>query len=96
MSVNGPSTRLNALMHVPDLVVEVRSPYDRPGEIARKPALYQRAGVPLVWWVDPDRKTVSVHRLGQPAVEVGEGDELDGEEVIPGFRLPVTEIFAEP
>ncbi|MGH2561034.1 MAG: Uma2 family endonuclease [Thermomicrobiales bacterium] len=78
----------------PDLAIEVRSPSDRPGEIARKLELYQRAGVPLVWWVDPVRRTVTVHRLGQSAVELHEGDELDGADVLPGFRLPVAEIFA--
>jgi Uma2 family endonuclease len=79
----------------PDLAVEVRSPSDRPGEISRKLALYQRAGVPLVWWVDPARRGVTVHRLGQPAAELREGDELDGEDILPGFRLPVADIFAE-
>ena len=80
----------------PDLVVEVRSPSDQPGEIAKKLALYRRAGVALVWWVDPARRTVAVYLAGRLAAELGEGDELDGGDVLPGFRLAVTEIFAEP
>ena len=79
----------------PDLAVEVRSPTDRPGEIARKLDLYRRAGVPLVWWVDPMRRTVAVYRDGLLAGEFGEGDELDGGDVLPGFRVAVAEIFAE-
>lgn len=79
----------------PDLAVEVISPSDEPGEIAKKLDLYRRAGVPLVWWVDPDRRTVAVYRDGELAAELGEGDELDGADVLPGFRLPVTEIFAD-
>ena len=79
----------------PDLVVEVRSPSDRSGEIAKKVELYQRVGVPLIWWVDPERRTVTVHRDEQPGVELGEEDELDGGDVLPGLRLPVAEIFAE-
>ena len=79
----------------PDFVVEVRSPSDRPGEIAKKLELYRRAGVPLVWWVDPARRTVAVYRDGQLAAELGEGDELDGGDVLPGLRLAVAEIFAE-
>ena len=78
----------------PDLAIEVRSPSDEPGEIAKKLNLYQRAGVPLVWWVESDRRTVVVHRLGEPAVEVGEADELDGGDVLPGFRLPVAGMFS--
>jgi Uma2 family endonuclease len=79
----------------PDLAVEVRSPSDEPGEIARKLGLYQSAGVPLVWWVDPKRRTVSIHQEGRSVAELDEGDELDGEDVLPGFRLPVAAIFAE-
>lgn len=78
----------------PDLAVEVISPTDEPGDIAKKRELYRRAGVPLVWWVDPDRRTVAVYRDGEFAAELGETDELDGGEVLPGFRLRVAEIFA--
>ena len=78
----------------PDLAIEVRSPSDEPGEIAKKLNLYQRAGVPLVWWVESDRRTVMVHRLGEPAVELGKADDLDGGDVLPGFRLPVAEIVS--
>ena len=80
----------------PDLAVEVISPSDGPGDIAKKMARYARAGVPLVWWVHPKRRTVTVYRDGQRIAELGEGDELDGGDVLPGFRLPVAEIFAEP
>jgi Uma2 family endonuclease len=58
-------------------------------------ALYRRAGVPLVWWIYPERRAVVVFRAGQQAAELGKGDELDGGEVLPGFRLLVAEIFAE-
>jgi Uma2 family endonuclease len=78
----------------PDLAVEVLSPSDEPGDVAKKRDLYRRAGVPLVWWVDPRRRTVAVFRHGQFVAELGEHDELDGEDVLPGFRLPVAEIFA--
>ena len=78
----------------PDLAIEVRSASDEPGEIAKKLDHYQRAGVPLVWWVEPKRRVVIVHRLGEPAVELGEADELDGGDALPGFRLPVAEMFS--
>ena len=78
----------------PDLVVEVRSPTDRPGAIAEKRALYRRAGVPLIWWVDPERRTVAVYRHGELVAELGDGEVLDGEDILPGFRLAVAEIFA--
>jgi Uma2 family endonuclease len=82
----------------PDLVVEVVSPSDRsdrPGQIAAKTELYRKAGVSLVWWVREPSRTVTVYRDGELVGECGEGDELDGGDVLPGFRLAVAEIFAE-
>lgn len=80
----------------PDLAVEVISPTDEPAEIAKKQELYRRAAVPLTWCVNSDRRTVAVFRHGEFVAELGEGDDLDGGDVLPGFRLPVAEIFAEP
>ncbi|MEA2514875.1 MAG: hypothetical protein QOJ59_4364 [Thermomicrobiales bacterium] len=77
----------------PDLAVEVRSPTDRPGDIAAKLARYRRADVPLIWWVDPKRRMVTVYRHGELTAELGEGETLDGEDVLPGFTLPVSAIF---
>ncbi len=80
----------------PDFVVEIVGWSARPQPpVAAKMALYRRAGVPLVWWVNPDRRTVTVYRDGEDLREFGEGDDLDGGEVLPGFRLAVAEIFAE-
>ena len=78
---------------IPDLAVEVRSPTDRNADVADKLRLYRQAGVPLVWWLDPKRRTVSVYRHGVLAAEFGEGETLDGEDILPGFTVPVRQIF---
>ena len=78
----------------PDLAVEVQSPTDEPADMAAKRALYARAGVPLLWWVDPAARTVTVHRPGHAPVVLGETDVLAGEDVLPGLRIPVSEVFA--
>lgn len=78
----------------PDLAVEVISPTDERADIQKKQQLYARAGVPLVWWVDPQARTVTVHRLGQNPEVLDESMTLDGENVVPGFSLPVERIFA--
>ena len=78
----------------PDLAVEVISPSDRARDIAAKAAMYQEAGVPLVWLVDPETQTVTVLTLGQESVTLGVEDELDGGDVLPEFRVAVAEIFA--
>ena len=55
---------------------------------------YQTAGVPLLWYVDPAQRTVTVYALGAEPVVVGAGDMLDGGAVFPGFMLAVANIFA--
>lgn len=78
----------------PDLAIGVRSPTDRRADIDDKLARYRMAGVPLVWWVDPQHRTVAVYRHGALVAELGEGDLLDGEDILPGFTLPVSDIFS--
>ena len=77
----------------PDLAVEVISPSERRGQITRKVRTYLEGGVRLLWLVNPRRRTVTVYSPGaEPRVLTG-ADELDGGDVLPGFRLPVTAIF---
>lgn len=78
----------------PDLAVEVLSPTDRTHDILAKVAMYQEAGVPLVWVVDPQAQTVTVSALGQKPVVLTATDTLDGGEVLPEFRVAVVELFA--
>jgi Uma2 family endonuclease len=79
---------------VPDLAVEVVSPGDRPDEVAEKVATWLHFGTLMVVVVDPQRRTVAVHRPGQPARLLGEADTLDGADVVPGWTLPVRTLFA--
>jgi Uma2 family endonuclease len=90
-----PQTR-GIVRGAPDLAVEVLSPDEGPAAVREKVAEYLAAGVALVWVVDtaPDRETVTVHRPGQPARVLGRGDLLTGEDVLPGFRLPLAELWA--
>jgi len=78
---------------VPDLVLEVRSPGDTRKEIADKIALWLAAGVRLLWDLDPKRRVVTVHRPGEPPRELGVDDTLSGEDLLPGFSLPLRRIF---
>ncbi len=79
----------------PDLVVEVLSPTDRASEVVAKIEMYQEAGVPLIWLVDPEDATVTVIAAGQPTVVLKLTDTLDGGDILPGFSVPVADIFAE-
>jgi Uma2 family endonuclease len=80
----------------PDLAVEVGSLSNTPEDVADKVQRYLSAGSRLVWVVWPLSQTVAVHRPGREPEILGIGDVLDGEDVLPGFRLPVRSIFREP
>ena len=77
----------------PDLVVEVLSPDDRPGEVLAKVADWLRAGTALVWVVDPIRRSARTYRADGTESYHGEHDSLDGEDVLPGFALPLAAIL---
>ena len=79
----------------PELVVEILSPDDRPGEIKRKIEEYFACGVLLVWVADPRKKTVRVYRSPTDVVTLRAGDILTGGEVLPGFEVPVASLFEE-
>jgi Uma2 family endonuclease len=80
----------------PRLAVEVLSPNDRANKVLRKINDYPRCGVGLVWVIDPESRTVTVHRPGQSQVEYGAEQELSGEDVLPNFRCRIVDFFRLP
>jgi len=78
---------------VPDLVVEVVSPNDGAQQIADKVQDYLTAGVRLVWVVYPLKKCVHVYSPDAPVRFLVGDAELDGEDVVPGFRLPLAQLW---
>lgn len=77
----------------PDLVVEVLSPSDRPGQVAAKINTYLALGVSSVWLVDPDERSVTVHTSQQVPRVFAATDVLDGEDLLPGFQVHVAKLF---
>jgi Uma2 family endonuclease len=77
----------------PDLVVEVLSPGDRPGEVLAKVGDWLEAGARLVWVVDPERQIARVYRQDGTESSITADGQLDGEDVLPGFSLPLASIF---
>ncbi len=79
----------------PEIVVEVLSPDDRWSGVTEKLAEYFAIGVGMVWVADPRKQRMHVYR-SLTSIEIFDNQsELSGEGVLPGFRLPVSEIFTE-
>jgi Uma2 family endonuclease len=77
----------------PDLAIEVLSPSETASELQEKLDDYKAAGTPLVWVVDPMRRTVMVVASDAPVEWLHEADVLEGGEVVPGFSCRVADIF---
>lgn len=77
----------------PDVVVEVVSPNDPPGEVLAKVADWLSGGARLVWVIDPERRVARVYRSdGTESIVTADGA-LDGEDVLPGFFCPLASIL---
>lgn len=77
----------------PDLVVEVVSPSDNMKKVDQKTQRWLSARTRMVWLVDPKTRTVKVYEGSDKVKVLGEADDLTGDPVLPGFQLPVAEIF---
>ena len=78
----------------PDFVVEIISPSDRAGEVQLKVHDWLRAGVRLLWYVNPVTGVTTVHQ-GERAVFVGPDEPLSGGDVLPGFTLRMRDVLDE-
>jgi Uma2 family endonuclease len=77
----------------PDLAVEIISPSDLYNEVADKVAEWLAAGTRMVLVIDPRQRTVTVRRPPTDVTILTENDEIDGADVVPGWRLPVPIVF---
>jgi Uma2 family endonuclease len=91
--------RTKPIPFAPDLAVEVMSPSQDASAMAAKARLYLQGGTRLVWVVVPRLRTIEVWRAGaaaQPSATLNAGDVLEGEDVVPGFATPVSDVFTDP
>lgn len=77
----------------PDLAVEVKSPTDKIRAMRHKAERYLALGTQVVWLVFPEEQRVEVYLLDEDVQTVGVDGVLDGGDLLPGFTLPVREIF---
>lgn len=79
----------------PDFAVEVLSPSETTSDTNEKLGDYIAAGTPLLWVVDPRKRLVTVYASDAPTRWFRSGDTLDCGEVIPGFTIPVDDLFED-
>jgi len=91
----GKVPRLAMLNVAPALAVEVLSPSNTREEMDRKLRDFFAAGVRLVWYVDDAHRTVQVYTAVDQSTTLREPDTLTGDPVLPGFALPLRDLFAD-
>lgn len=79
----------------PDLAIEVLSPSDTVEALHDKIVDYFNNGCRLVWVINPEERVALVYHSAQPDQLLRAEDRLSGEDVVPGFSLPVNELFAD-
>ncbi|MGH9176804.1 MAG: Uma2 family endonuclease [Vicinamibacterales bacterium] len=85
--------RERAVRLAPDLVIEIVSPTDRRSAVVAKAHEYLSYGVKLVWVVDPASRSITVFQSNGSEDVLGQNDTIDGEDVLPGFRATLRDIF---
>jgi Uma2 family endonuclease len=78
----------------PDLAIDVVSPANTESDILRKISIYLDGGTRSVWLVRPEQQTITVFTPENPERILTAADTLEGGEVLPGFTLPLSELFA--
>jgi Uma2 family endonuclease len=90
-----PSVTEGSVPQMPDLVIEVKSPDDSLKKMRERADYYLLNGTRLVWLIDPLKQLVIILTPDDEEILL-ENDTLDGGAVLPGFSLPLKDIFADP
>ena len=77
----------------PELAVEVLSPSDRPGKVNKKISRWFSFGTRQVWIVDPEHRTITVYRSPSDTKTFSERENLEVDDLLPGFRISLEKIF---
>ena len=95
-SARRPLVTEGSVPQMPDLAVEIKSPDDTVKEMREKAAYYLANGSRIVWLVYPQKRVVEVYRSDADFELFLEHDLLTGGDLLPGFSLPVADIFVDP
>jgi Uma2 family endonuclease len=82
------------LTFMPDLAIEIKSPTDSLIKMRKKANYYLENGSKIVWLVDTQRQKVEVYTVNDTEI-LGSGDVLDGGDLLPNFKLPVSDLWSQ-
>ncbi len=91
-----PLVTEGSVLEFPVLVIEVQSPTDSIQKMREKAQYYLANGTLLVWLVYPKKRVIEVYHANGEIQILVEGDTLTGGDVLPGFSMPVAEVFMDP
>jgi Uma2 family endonuclease len=91
-----PMVNEGAVLQMPDLAIEIQSPDDTIKVMREKAAYYLANGTRLVLLVFPKKRYIEVYRPDEEMEILFGSDVVDGGDVLPGFTMPVAEVFADP
>ena len=94
--IRRPLVREGGVPEIAEFVVEIKSPNDSLKGMREKANYYISHGARLVWLILPHKRVVEVHEPEEDVQLYLDGDVLDGSNVLPGFTLPVSELFDDP
>lgn len=94
-SAKRPLVKRGSVPDLPDLAVEVQSPDDTIKEMRETARWYLANGSKMVWLVFPEQRIIEVYTLSEELI-LTENDTLTGGDVLPGFTLPVRDVFRDP
>ncbi len=88
-----PVVREGSVPQMPELAVEIKSPNDTTKQLREKADYYLANGARLVWLVFPGKRYVEVYTPDDEMEVMFGDDRLDGGDVLPGFTMPVADMF---
>jgi Uma2 family endonuclease len=81
---------------IPRLIIDVASSNDRRSEMRLRTTAYLKHGAEMIWIPDPFKKEVQVIRRSAHTLALGKWQALEGSTILPGFRIEVEQVFAQP
>jgi len=88
-----PSDKFSRI--IPDAILEVRSPSDRESAVVNKMNRWIAAGVRIGWELNPKKRIMTVYRPNAEPRQIDINGTISGEDVLPGFELPMRSLFEQ-